>query len=72
MAEEPKESLAQPQPTVINQPTQTFPAGAPSGAPQQSELPQTGDEDTTALIMAGLAITSAQLALLGIRKKQRN
>lgn len=72
VAEEPKESLAQPQPTVINQPTQTSPAGAPSGAPQQSELPQTGDENTTALIMAGLAITSAQLALLGIRKKQRN
>ena len=72
VAEEPKESLAQPQPTVINQPTQTSPVGAPSGVPQQSELPQTGDENTTALLMAGLAITSAQLALLGIRKKQRN
>ena len=35
----------------------------------QAQLPQTGDTGDTALILAGLAITGSQLALLGIRKK---
>ena len=35
----------------------------------QAQLPQTGDADDTALILAGLAIAGSQLALLGIRKK---
>lgn len=40
----------------------TTPAG-------QAQLPQTGDADDTASILAGLAIAGSQLALLGIRKK---
>ena len=35
----------------------------------QAQLPQTGDADDTASILAGLAIAGSQLALLGIRKK---
>lgn len=45
---------------------------ATSTSSQQATLLQTGDDSPTALIAAGLALGSAQLALLGIRKKQRN
>ena len=68
-------ATAKPQIAKSATPEMTSPVApaAPKSSTQQ-QLPQTGDDDQAAMLLAGLALGTAQLSLLGIRnrKKQRN
>ncbi len=66
---------AKPQTTKSVAPEMTTPVAPVASKPTtQQQLPQTGDDEQTAMLLAGLALGTAQLSLLGIRnrKKQRN